>query len=118
MKIVILDGYTENPGDLTVYDRTSLTDRAVISVRIGDVEAAVTNKTPIDKETIDTCSNLKFNKIRARVNGFGYDKNNGKTFFLDMGGSLEECKEILQEIKQRYDNLVELFQKPEFAVKR
>ena len=39
MKIVILDGYTENPGDLswasleklgnlTVYDRTSLTDEA------------------------------------------------------------------------------------------
>lgn len=57
MKIVILDGYTENPGDLswasleklgnlTVYDRTSLTDEAEILDRIGDAEAVYTNKTP------------------------------------------------------------------------
>ena len=49
MKIVILDGYTENPGDLnweplkafgdlTVYDRTPYDD-AVIAERIGDAEA-------------------------------------------------------------------------------
>ena len=49
MKIVILDGYTENPGDLswegfeklgelTVYDRTAKED--VIS-RIGDAEAVI-----------------------------------------------------------------------------
>lgn len=47
MKIVILDGYTENPGDLswsgleafgelTVYDRTSLNDDDEIVRRIGD----------------------------------------------------------------------------------
>ncbi|HOF03435.1 MAG TPA: D-2-hydroxyacid dehydrogenase, partial [Atribacterota bacterium] len=47
MKIVILDGYTLNPGDLdwekfhalgelTVYDRTSLTDEQEIISRIGD----------------------------------------------------------------------------------
>ena len=46
MHIVILDGYTENPGDLswgeleklgdlTVYDRTSLTDEDEIISRIG-----------------------------------------------------------------------------------
>ena len=46
MKIVVLDGYTENPGDLswdelgklgelTVYDRTSLTDEDEIIQRIG-----------------------------------------------------------------------------------
>ena len=51
MKIVILDGYTENPGDLswegfeklgelTVYDRTAKED--VIS-RIGDAEAVIVN---------------------------------------------------------------------------
>ena len=47
MKIVVLDGYVENPGDLswdglaalgelTVYDRTSLTDEAEIIARIGE----------------------------------------------------------------------------------
>ena len=49
MKIVILDGYTENPGDLswgeleklgevTVYDRTSYVDDPIIAERIGDGE--------------------------------------------------------------------------------
>lgn len=70
MKIVILDGYTENPGDLswepleklgelTVYDRTSYTDSPIIAKRIGDAEIAVINKTPISKATIDACPNLK-----------------------------------------------------------
>ena len=56
MKIVVLDGYVENPGDLswdglaalgelTVYDRTSLTDEAEIIARIGDAEIVFTNKT-------------------------------------------------------------------------
>ena len=55
MKIVVLDGYTENPGDLswggfealgelTVYDRTA--DHSLIVERIGDAEAVYTNKTP------------------------------------------------------------------------
>ena len=55
MKIVVLDGYTENPGDLswegleaigslTVYDRTPA-DK--ILERIGDAEAVYTNKTPL-----------------------------------------------------------------------
>ena len=70
MKIVILDGFTENPGDLswdglkalgdvTVYDRTSYVDAPVIAERIGDAEVAVINKTPISKATIDKCPNLK-----------------------------------------------------------
>ena len=57
MKIVVLEGYTENPGDLsweelanlgelTVYDRTSLTDEAEIISHIGDAEVVFTNKTP------------------------------------------------------------------------
>ena len=64
MKIVVLDGYTENPGDLswgalealgelTVYDRTSLTDEAEIIERIGDAEAVYTNTTPITRQVID-----------------------------------------------------------------
>ena len=64
MKIVVLDGYTENPGDLswdalralgdlTVYDRTSLTDENEAIARIGDAEMVFTNKTPITKRVIE-----------------------------------------------------------------
>ena len=64
MKIVVLDGYTENPGDLswdalkelgdvTVYDRTYYEESPLIAERIGDAEIVIINKTPISKETID-----------------------------------------------------------------
>ena len=70
MKIVVLDGYAENPGDiswaplevlgeLTVYDRTALTASPLIAERIGDAEIAVTNKTPITRTVIDACPNLR-----------------------------------------------------------
>lgn len=70
MKIVVLDGYTENPGDIswgaiealgevTVYDRTSYVESPLIAERIGDADVVVMNKTPISKETIDKCPNLK-----------------------------------------------------------
>ena len=47
MKIVVLDGYTENPGDIswapiealgevTVYDRTAYEESPLIAERIGD----------------------------------------------------------------------------------
>ena len=60
MKIVVLDGYTENPGDLswdalkelgevTVYDRTSYEESPLIAERIGDAEIVIINKTPISK---------------------------------------------------------------------
>ncbi|WP_444641589.1 D-2-hydroxyacid dehydrogenase [Caproiciproducens sp. R1] len=73
MKIVILDGYTENPGDLSwegfqnlgelkVYDRTSAND---IVVRIADSDAVIVNKTPITKETIAACPNLKYIGVLA-----------------------------------------------------
>ena len=76
MKIVVLDGYTENPGDLswgeleklgelTVYDRTSLTDENESIERIGDAEAIYTNKTPITKKIIEACPNLKFIGVLA-----------------------------------------------------
>ena len=70
MKIVVLDGYAENPGDiswsplaelgeLTVYDRTALTESPLIAARIGDAEIAITNKTPLTRTVIDACPNLK-----------------------------------------------------------
>ena len=70
MKIVVLDGYTKNPGDLswdelgklgelTVYDRTSYVEAPVIAERIGDAEVVITNKTPISKETFDKCPGIK-----------------------------------------------------------
>ncbi|MCI2147134.1 MAG: D-2-hydroxyacid dehydrogenase [Clostridiales bacterium] len=91
MKIVILDGYTENPGDLswdalktfgdlTIYDRTSLTDENEIAERIGDAEIAITNKTPISKSTIDRCPNLKFIAVLAtgyNVIDIAYAKEKG-----------------------------------------
>lgn len=76
MKIVILDGYTENPGDLswegleklgdlTVYDRTSLTDVQEVIDRIGDAEIVFTNKTPMPREVFDTCTNIRYVGVLA-----------------------------------------------------
>lgn len=73
MKIVVLDGYTLNPGDIswegmeafgevTVYDRTKAED---VVERIGDAEVVYTNKTPITKETMDACPNMKFIGVLA-----------------------------------------------------
>lgn len=70
MKIVVLDGYTENPGDLswerleklgelTVYDRTAYEESPLIAERIGDAEIIVINKTPVSRATMDACPNLK-----------------------------------------------------------
>ena len=76
MKIVILDGYTENPGDLswdglsqlgdvTIYDRTSLTDEVEIISRIGDAQVVLTNKTPISRRVMDACPNMKYISVLA-----------------------------------------------------
>ena len=75
MKIVILDGYTENPGDLswspieqlgelTLYDRTPYDEDEIIQ-RIGDAEIVVTNKTPITKKVIDSCRSIKLITVMA-----------------------------------------------------
>ena len=61
MKIVVLDGYALNPGDLSwdflkqfgeyrVYDRTP--EDQIIS-RIGDAQILLINKTPITAATLD-----------------------------------------------------------------
>lgn len=73
MNIVILDGYTENPGDLdwkgfkelgglTVYDRTAKAD---IIMRIGNAEVVITNKTPITREVMDACPNIQYIGVLA-----------------------------------------------------
>ena len=91
MKIVVLDGYTENPGDLsweglkelgdlTVYDRTSYVEAPVIAERIADADIAVINKTPISKQTIDSCPNLKAVAVLAtgyNVVDYEYAKEKG-----------------------------------------
>lgn len=71
-----MDGYTENPGDLSwdalrqfgelkVYDRTSYEEASIIAERLREAEIAVTNKTPISKVTIDKCPALKLIAVLA-----------------------------------------------------
>jgi len=73
MRIVVLDGYTENPGDLswdglkklgelTVYDHTA---PELIDARIGDAEIIFTNKTPISAATIAAAKNLRYVGVLA-----------------------------------------------------
>ena len=73
MKIVVLDGFTLNPGDLnwdglsalgdvTVYDRTP---KEEIVTRIGNANAILTNKTPISEETLAACPSVKYIGVLA-----------------------------------------------------
>jgi len=75
MKIVVLDGYCENPGDLswdavaqygdlTVYDRTP-EDKDEIIKRIGDADILLANKVAITAEIMDACKNLKYISVLA-----------------------------------------------------
>ena len=73
MKIVILDGYCENPGDLswnqmaelgelTVYDRTPAENTVE---RIDNAEIVITNKTVIDKAVLEACPSIKYIGVLA-----------------------------------------------------
>lgn len=73
MKIVVLDGYTLNPGDLNwseleklgncvIYDRTPAGQTVE---RIGEAEIVLTNKVLITKEVVDNCPNLKYIGVLA-----------------------------------------------------
>ena len=73
MKIVVLDGYTLNPGDnpwteveklgdLTVYDRTP--DNQIVE-RAQDAEIVLTNKTPLTAETLGQLPKLQFIGVLA-----------------------------------------------------
>jgi glycerate dehydrogenase len=72
-QIVVLDGYTLNPGDLswdglealglcTVYDRTAGEDTVA---RAGDAEIVITNKTVLSSDVIDRLANLKYIGVLA-----------------------------------------------------
>ena len=76
MKIVVLDGYTENPGDLSwgrleelgefiIYDRSSLTDEDEAIARIGEAEIVITNKTPITRRVLDSCPSIRYIGVLA-----------------------------------------------------
>lgn len=73
MRLVILDGHTLNPGDLswkeieslaevTYYDRTPAFQ---VAERLHDAEAALTNKVPISSETFAACPKLKYVGVTA-----------------------------------------------------
>jgi glycerate dehydrogenase len=67
MNIVILDGYTANPGDVswaelealgrcTIHDRTAPAD---VVARARDADVVLTNKTPVSREAIEALPGLK-----------------------------------------------------------
>ena len=73
MKIIVLDGYTLNPGDLswdglknlgevTVYDRTAPAD---VVAHIGDAPIILTNKVIIDRNIMQACPKLKYIGVLA-----------------------------------------------------
>ena len=75
MKIVVLDGYKLNPGDLnwetlekygelTVYDRTPNNIRDILN-NIADAEIVLTNKTPLSKEVISKSTHIKYIGVLA-----------------------------------------------------
>lgn len=79
MKISVIDGYTENPGDLSwdglralgdvvIYDHSTKDETEIIR-RIGDAEIVVANKSPISRRVLDACPNAKYITIQAT----GYD---------------------------------------------
>ena len=79
MKIVLLDAYTTNPGDLswdwlreygeyTVYDRTP---RDKVVERCAGAEIVVTNKTVLDREILEQLPDLKFIDLLELCNRAG-----------------------------------------------
>jgi glycerate dehydrogenase len=73
MKIVVLDGYTLNPGDLRwdalnklgdvkIYDRT---DKDQIASRAAGAEVILTNKTPLDEATLNQLPDLRYIGVLA-----------------------------------------------------
>lgn len=73
MNIVVLDGYTLNPGDLSwekfeslgdfkVYDKTENED---IIKRIGNAKYVLTNKTPLGEDIFEACPSLEYIGVLA-----------------------------------------------------
>ena len=102
MKIVVLDGYTENPGDLswdalrqfgdlTVYDRTSYEESPLIAERMQGADIVVMNKTPISRQTIDRCPDLKL--IAVLATGFNVvDIDYAREKGIPVVNSRSKCK--------------------------
>ena len=76
MKIVVLDGYTENPGDLswaplealgdvTIYDRVALDDEDEVIRRLDCAEIAVVNMAPVTRRVLESCPNRKLITVTA-----------------------------------------------------
>jgi glycerate dehydrogenase len=73
MKIVVLDGYTLNPGDLSWSDLLNLGDVVLydrtpgdkIIERSIDAEVLITNKTPLSEEIINSLPKLKYIGVLA-----------------------------------------------------
>ena len=74
MEIVVLDGYTENPGDLSwegleklgelsVYDRTADEQEAIR--RIGKAEIVIVNKTPVTRRILKACGRIRYIGVLA-----------------------------------------------------
>ena len=75
MKIVVLDGFTLNPGDLSwdelrelgslkVYDRTNFDTETIVKT-IADAEIVFTNKTPLTEEVFSQLPKLKYVGVLA-----------------------------------------------------
>lgn len=73
MKIVVLDGYALNPGDLSwqgfeglgdlvVYDRTPI---ECVDQRIAEADVVITNKTPLSREQLLKHSSIKYIGVLA-----------------------------------------------------
>lgn len=80
MKIVVLEGYVKNPGDLSwdriaqmgelkVYDRTPKTDTELIVDRIGDAEAVLMTNALLTREVFERCPSIRYVGVMAT----GYD---------------------------------------------
>lgn len=88
MKITVLDGFTENPGDLswdwltalgdcTIYDRTPA---ELIAERCSGCDIIITNKTPLRKELLETLPGLKYVGLLStgyNIVDWEYCKENG-----------------------------------------
>ncbi len=70
MKIVVLDGYTVNPGDLSwsgleklgnpiIYDRTPYSDDEIVEA-IDDATILLTNKTPLSRKVLEKVPSVKY----------------------------------------------------------
>lgn len=126
MKIVVLDGYALNPGDLswdalrqlgevTIYDRTA---REQVAERSKDAEVILLNKTPLGADVIKQLPSLKFigvlatgfnvidieaakhqSIIVANVPGYGTDSVVQMTFALLL--------ELCQHVQRHSDSVME-----------